>query len=495
MSQAVTRRTLLGGAAGAAAALSLPELAEARRGHAGKKTREVDVVIVGAGLSGLTAARQLTAKGKTVLVLEARDRVGGRTLNHDLGGGVVTEVGGQYVGPTQDRILALAKAVGVGTFKTYNEGSNVQLWQGQRSLYAANPGLPNGDVGQVFLDVIPKLDKMAADVPVDAPWTAKKAAEWDSMTLAQWMAANIPNEQQRRSFEIGLQPLLGSEPSEVSFLYMLWYFAQAGDAKHPGSGLRLFSTLGGAQESRFIGGSQRVSLEVARRLGSRVVLEAPVRTMHQTSSGVVIETGKLTVHAKRAIVAMAPPMAGRLHYGPKLPAKHDALRTRMHLGNLTKAAAVYDRPFWRDAGLSGQSVSDQGPATTTFDNTPPGGSPGILFGFVGGSAHDAWAALSPADRKVAVLRHYADLFGPEALSPRDYTEMDWSEEEWTRGCPAAFTGTRTLTRYGPALRQPFRHIHWAGTETADYWAGYMDGAVRAGERVAREVLAALRRRR
>jgi len=491
MTPTVTRRNLLGGAAGAAAALALPDLAEAARAPKGKKT--VDVVIVGAGLSGLTAARRLTAKGRKVLVVEARDRVGGRTVNHPLGGGIVTEAGGQYVGPTQDEVLALAKAVGVGTYKTYNEGSSVQLWEGQRTLYPAATGIPNGDVGQVFIDVIPVLDKLSAEVPVDAPWKAKKAAEWDAMSLQQWIDANVSSPGQKRSFEVALQPLLGCEPSEVSFLFYLWYTAQAGNAKNPGSGFRLFSTPGGAQESRFVGGSQRISLEVAKRLGTRVVLDAPVSRIAQTTSGVVVTAGKLEVHAQRAIVAMSPPMAGRVHYGPALPSKHHALRTRMHLGNLTKAAAIYDTPFWRTAGLSGQSVSDEGPATTTFDNSPPGGAPGILFGFVGGSEHDGWAAQPPAARKAAVLAHFAKLVGDQALAPKDYTEMDWTDEEWTRGCPAGFTGTRTLTRYGSTLRQPFRRIHWAGTETSDYWAGYMDGAVRAGERVATEVLAVLRR--
>jgi monoamine oxidase len=236
-----------------------------------------------------------------------------------------------------------------------------------------------------------------------------------------------------------------------------------------------------------------VALELARSLGKRVVLEAPVRSIRTAHGEIVVTSGRLEVHAKRAIVAMSPVMAGRIAYGPKLPSRHAALRQRMQMGNLTKVAAIYPTPFWRAAGLSGQSVTDVGPATTTFDNTPPSGSPGILFGFVGGSEHDGWAAKGAAERKAAVLAGWRNLFGDEVLGPRDYFEMDWTEEEWTRGCPAAFSGPQTLRRYGPALRAPAGRVHWAGTETSDYWAGYMDGAVRAGERAAREVLAVLRR--
>ncbi|MDT5040274.1 MAG: monoamine oxidase, partial [Actinoplanes sp.] len=149
-------------------------------------------------------------------------------------------------------------------------------------------------------------------------------------------------------------------------------------------------------------------------------------------------------------------------------------------------------PFWRAANLTGQFLTVGGPVGYSFDNSPPDGSPGVLAGFVGGAQNLTWGPKSLAERRAAVLAQFARMFGnTRYLSPTEYFEMDWTLEEWSRGGPTAIAGPGTLTSFGPSLRAPVGRIHWAGTETSDYWQGYMDGAVRSGERAATEVAAGL----
>jgi len=491
MDDALTRRQLVGAGAAGAALLALrtsPAPAAARR-----RTRRADVCIVGAGLSGLAAARALVAADRTVVVLEARDRVGGRTLNRSIGGGRVSEIGGEFAGPTQDRILALAHAVGVKTFRTYDTGSSVLVAAGARTLYPAVPGLPDDpEVQQAILAGF-KLDAPAKQVGVSDPWNAPKAREWDRITLGDWMRGEVPSDKGRAIFTAACQSIWGADPDEVSYLYALQYTAAAGNAQAAGSFLRLITTGGGVQEKRFVGGSQVISEKVAQRLGKRVVLGAPVRVVAQNGEGVRVVADGTVVEARHVILAVPPALASRLAYSPALPKGKAKLLAALVPGSLAKVTAVFDRPFWRDAGLSGQGVADVGPARTIFDNSPPGGSPGVLFGFVGGSAYAPWGPLPPDQRRAQVLESFAAFVGDQARAPVDYFEQDWTKERWTRGCPVAHVAPGVLTKYGPWLRRSVGKVHFAGTETADYWLGYMDGAVRSGERAAREVLAALRR--
>ena len=487
----ITRRRALAAGAALAVGAALPSVARAAK-PAASSGNSADAIVVGAGISGLTAARELAAAGKSVIVLEARDRVGGRMLNHDIGDGKVTELGAQFVGPTQDHILGLAKEVGVGTFKAYDTGDNVYYKSGQRSTF--NDKLPTGAIPidpLIDADIIKavlQLDQMSQKVPVDAPWRADNAEEWDSQTLWSWFKENQINPQVGGVVSAAVEAIFGAETRDVSLLYTLFYIAASGNEQNPGTFERNFSTAGGAQESRFVGGSELIPLRVAQQLGSAVRLSSPVRRIEQTSTGVTVTADTGTFSAKQVIVAVPPPIAGRIQYAPLLPPLRDQLTQHMAMGTLMKAEAVYDEPFWRADGLSGPAVSDTGPVKVTFDNSPPDGTPGVMMGFIGGHEARRFALLSPEDQRKAALQSFANYFGDQAKNPRDFILMNWSSEEWTRGCPVSLLSPGVLFDFGPALREPCGRIHWAGTETSTYWNGYMDGAVRSGERAAREVL-------
>jgi monoamine oxidase len=331
---------------------------------------------------------------------------------------------------------------------------------------------------------------MSTEVPLDAPWNAAKAASYDAQTLQSWIESNTVTPQFRELVPMATRPIFGAEPRELSLLFTLFYIAASGNEQNPGTFERNFNTRMGAQQDRFDGGTQLVTQRMAARLGKkRMLRKQAVKRIAQKRGGVVIHTKRLEVHAKRVIVAVPPTLAGRIDYRPALPPERDQLTQRLPQGNLTKVAAVYDRPFWRDAGLTGTAVSTDGLVNATFDDTPPGGSPGVLFGFVGGDQSRAFNVLPAGDRRGAVLAQFAKFFGSAASGAIAYLESNWAAERWSRGSPVGIAGPGVYTGYGPALRQPVGRIHWAGTETSTYWNGYMDGAVRSGERAAAEVLA------
>jgi monoamine oxidase len=447
-------------------------------------TAATDVVVVGAGLAGLSAAHRLVDAGAEVVVLEARDRVGGRTLTLPAADGTPIDHGGQWIGPTQDRIAALADRVGVTTYPSYERGRDTVYRDGRAHRYEGE--FFDGDpvtavaIGQA----IRELDAMADEVPPEAPWTAGQALTWDSQTVETWLQDRVVVERARAWLRAVIRGMLAAEPRDLSLLHTLFFIRSAG-----GIAL-LIDTAGGAQERRFHQGAQTISIRLAESLGDRVVLGAPAGVVRHGEDGVVVETAGRTVAAGRAILAMPPALTGRIGYRPVLPGWRNQLTQQVPMGSVIKVHALYDEPFWRREGLSGFAYSDAGPLGVVYDNSPEAGSPGVLVGFMEGMHARTWARRNPADRRASILASLTDFFGEPAGRPRELLERSWADEEYSGGCYAGYFPPGVWTSFGQALREPIGRLHWAGTETATVWTCHMEGAVQSGQRAAEEVLAA-----
>ena len=458
--------------------------------------KSVDVVVVGAGLAGLMAARTLLESGASVRILEARNRVGGRVLSHQLASGAMVELGAQWIGPGQDHITKLAAELGLTLFPQYCTGSKVLSLSDKVSTYKSDiPSLSL--LGLLDLDrSMKKLTALCQKVPLHAPQQAESAREWDSMTVETWKQKNVFTEGARALLDVAVESIFSAEPAEVSFLHFLFVL-------HSGGGLMKLATIqGGAQQTRAVEGFQELANRLSLQLSQHLLLETPVRALVQDDDGVQVHCGgksTLRLRAQRVIVAIPPTLAGRIEYEPALPAARDQLTQRMPMGSVAKCIAVYERPFWREQGLSGEAVSDTGPLRITFDDSPYPGprgrseSHGALVGFALGDGARGLRELDVSARRKAVIAELVRLFGKAAGEPTDYVEQDWSSERWSRGCYFGLMPPGTLTRYGAALRAPVGRLHWAGTETAQRNVGYMDGALESGLRAAGEVLPLLGR--
>jgi monoamine oxidase len=456
---------------------------EARTGDSPTAAKlSADVVVAGAGLSGLSAAKALADAGRDVVVLEARDRVGGRLLNATLGGVATVDVGGQWVGSDHARVRRLAGELEIGIFPQFGAGKNLLDVGGARRLYRGTiPRVGLRVLWDVFL-ARRRIDRLAAGVSAEEPWAAERAGELDGQTLAAWCADNVRTEMARELIGLACRTVWGAGPEELSMLHVLFYVSSAGSFD------KLIDTEGGAQQDRLDGGAQLLPLGLAESLGDRVRLGVPVDRIAQRGGSVVVAGDGFELEAEQAVLALPAAIAARIEFDPPLPEPRRLLGERLRPGRLTKCMALYETAFWREDGFSGEAVTDAGPVTLTFDSSPRDGSGGVLLGFVGGPEVGEMQGLDEGRRRGAVLACFVRIFGPRAERPVAYVEQDWSAEEWSGGGPTSNFGPGGWTACGPALRDPVGSIHWAGTETATVWSGYMEGALQAGERAATEVL-------
>lgn len=475
------RRQVLRMAVAGAASLAASQVSMAEGVAGGSVDRGVlDVVIIGAGLAGLTAARDLKRAGcDSFVVLEARDRVGGRTYNHDLGNGVVSEAGGQWIGPGQTAIADLARELEVDTFPSYYAGKTVVLAGDARVAQDLHGGTGGGD-GAIGA----KLGELARGVPSAAPWKAAHAAELDKLTYGEWLLQQGVKHEEGYFLALAAQLSLGGAPAQLGMLHYLSIINSA-DCNYQ----KLEAFKGGAQETRFVGGSQVLSTRMAKDLGDKVRLSHPVRKITGWDRDVVeVHTDAGVVRARRVIVAMNPALCNQVVFDPPLPQGRSQLQQRWPANApMRKTVHVYDKPFWREDGNCGMLYQVGGPVFMAYDNSPPDGSVGVIAAFV------APGAL-PSDPKAAehtLSAIYAQAFGEKALRPKQFHDHDWGRvDPWTLQCihpiPAGF-----WTKWGKFLHPSVGRLIWSGTETADIWPGAMDGAVRSGHRAALQVLAAL----
>ena len=445
--------------------------------------RDADVVVVGAGLAGLSAATELLAAGLEPVVLEARDRVGGRTLNTEIGGRP-NELGGQWIAPYQSAMRELCADLDIGLFPSHREGSHVYLGgDGVRHLYTGHDAPLGEKADRAYAAAEAALDRLAKQVDPARPWEHPRAKELDGLPFETWLRTEVDDDLARDLLRAWLAGGFMTKPADTfSVLGGLWVIAGAGGT------YELFEPEQ-CLAYRVVGGSQLVALRLAERLGDRVRLGHQVRDLRWSADGVQARTDHGSVTARHAVVAIPPNLTGGIRWDPVLPGWRHGLESAMTQGSVIKVLAVYDEPFWRAEGLSGQGLAPYQLVREAYDNSPPEGSPGVLVTFLAGESADLAARWTVAERRAAVLEGFAGMFGPRALDATDVVELDWSAEEHTRGAYSATFGVGGLTRFGADLHRPVGPVHWACTDIAGFGNMHMEGAVRSGREAAAAVLA------
>ncbi|MFB6672063.1 flavin monoamine oxidase family protein [Streptomyces sp. NPDC056390] len=444
------------------------------------------MVIVGAGLAGLAAARALTEAGRAVVVLEARDRVGGRTENGHFADGQWIETGGQWIGAGQHRMYELLAEFGLETFTSFTKGDLLVHREDQVVRVSSLDALGEEGEADEADDVrraIERVDAVVTSVDPDRPWASADAAALDAQTFRTWIQENARSEAEEGYLEGVALGVFATEAAEMSALHVFATLAGCTDTAS------VMALDAGPQTHRVLGGSVALSQRIAAELGDRVRLGDPVRGVRHDSSGVVIVTrGGRSYRAGHVILTLPPTLAGRLEYDPVLPGWRDQLTQRLPMGSVMKLFLRYESPFWRERGLSGQILADSGDVALVVDNTPPDYDGGILLAFLDGNAATRWGQRTRAERRAMLVECVAGYLGDTAREPVEYLEKDWSGDEWARGGYGAYVTPGTWVAHGRALNEPVGRIHWAGSDYSSDWNGYMEGAVRSGEAAAAAII-------
>ncbi|HEY4404617.1 MAG TPA: NAD(P)/FAD-dependent oxidoreductase [Xanthobacteraceae bacterium] len=480
----ISRRKVIGGAAaGLLPAGGLGRAAQAQDAAAASITAEV--CVVGAGFAGLAAAYRLKQAGADVVVLEARNRVGGRSLTIKTEDGAWIDLGAHWVGPTQDRFMAMIKEMGCETYRSPRLGKVLQLGIFDQSKYqrigaADQDRDPGARLTNAEFD---RLDRLAAKLDPEKPWSFPDAERLDATTFSEWARQNIRNANARRFVTEEMCAIACASPEELSILHMLFLIKACGGVE------KLIGYDGDAQQDCVIGGTQLVAQRLAEKLAGAIRHGAPVRRLEWSANGAVVHADTVSVAARHVILAVPPHFAGAIEYAPALPVDRVQVTQRWPQGLVIKVQIVYREPFWRRDGLSGESFDYESVLGETDDSSVPErySGTGILTGFVYAAHARKLAPLPAEDRKQQLLAEVAKRFGRAALDPIGYYEANWSQEQWTRGCFTGFLTPGATVLFRSAVRDPVGPLHFAGSETATVWPSFIDGAIRSGERAAAAV--------
>jgi monoamine oxidase len=441
-----------------------------------------DSIVIGAGFAGLTSTQKLIQAGKNVILLEANDRVGGRVLTKKFDDGTYLDLGAAWVGANQNRLYSLSRQFNTDIFPTYNKGkSKIHIHNEIKSYDGIIP--PVSILSLLSLNnAIKKINKLSQCIDLENPWNTVNASDFDNMTLDTWMKNQIWVEDARTLFQIAIESIFAANPAEISFLHALFYIKSGQNLT------TLMNIENGAQQNRFVGGMQPIAEKLATTFKENIRLNSVVYRIEQYDDHIKVFGKDFAFETKNVIVALPPHLAAKITYNPMLPANREQLTQRLPMGQVWKAYAVYDKPFWRELGFNGLTSSDSKFPTVTFDNSPSDGSKGILVGLILADRAKLFSNLDFNARKKSILDHFSFLFGKQASSPLLYYDHSWINEPFAGGCYASVFPTHVWTSLGHSLRKPIGNIHWAGTETATEWAGYVEGAIQSGERAALEII-------
>jgi monoamine oxidase len=437
------------------------------------------VIVVGAGLAGLTAADVLSEAGADVLVIEARERVGGRVKGIPAGDGRCVDAGAAYLGDRHTELRGLLARFRLGTTSDDMIGDSVFLLPERHRSPSRLPPLDQAALGDLF----EALHELARDVDPEHPVCSPNGAELDALTAGEWLRRHVDHPDALAFFPLYLGQLIAADPADVSALCLGFYLKSGG-------GLRYLNAFrGGAQQWRVEGGVNRLAGALADALPRSPVLGRPVRRISRAGRVLSVATDHETYRAGVVIVAVPPALVDDLmpDSAPETPLGSAAGVP----GSALKVHLIYDEPVWRRHGLSGWSLNAAGPLTYTVDSSPADSRHGVLTGFITGASARRFAGLTAPAQRTAVGEQLSVLF-PGLPTPEAYHVTDWNNARYSRGCYAALQGPGYWSRVRGPVPPARRDVIRCGSETSAEFYGFMEGAIRSGRRAAAAALAALR---